>query len=75
MLVVKILLKTNEPCHEKTHSHPRSLVSALVVRCLDSILAKCKITSEAEQAGLTRVLPGHKPGRHFFFLFHGSNVT
>ena len=49
---LRTLLFTNEPGHEKVclmscannkgadqHAHPRSLISAFVVRCLDSIVS------------------------------------
>ena len=69
-----ILLNPNEPGHEKTclvlyannkgadqPAHPRSLISAFIVRCLDSVMSLVSVTkisslmlvSVAEQAGLS----------------------
>ena len=56
-LVQVKLPKTNEPGHEKTcimsyannkgadqPAHPRSLISAFVVRCLDSVMSLVSVT-------------------------------
>ena len=57
----------------RSAAHPRSLISAFVVRCLDSIIHLVSISeisslylaSEAEQTGL--VIPYRKPWRQVFF--------
>ena len=89
LYVLTIMLsRINEPRREKNMllsyannkaadqpAHPRSLISAFVVHCHDSIihlLAKAEIS----RLCLSRpvwVLPGRKPGRHVF-SWCGSNL-
>ena len=85
----KLNVKLNEPGHEKMchisyannkgadqPAHPRSLISAFVVRCLDSLMSLVSVTkfqnfllaSVAEQAGLSLTASEPPPPRKTCFL-------
>ena len=60
LTILKQNVKTASPLSENLSKHPRSLISAFVVRCLDSIISldsiaeisRLQLASVAAQAGL-----------------------